>query len=579
MSEEIDQPKKRPVKKKISAKKSSSKTKTTTTKAKPRTRKQPVKHIETSVLTTGSRSKSKKGSGAKSAVIIVFIIIILGGLAFFEYLGQSETVDPVYQQNSEQNYLDVKRIRPSTAVGSFYPESKRLLQEEIYSHLISAENRLLDNESQMLIVPHAGTKYSGPVAGYAFKTVVDKDFQRVIILGPSHHFDLQTVAVSSYGAWRTPLGEVDLDEANAGLIDQELFVENDAAFLNENSVEVQIPFIQALYPEATIIPLVVGQLSEDQRIAVATKISELIDDQTLLLISSDLSHYLVAEEAEEIDSKTIDLILAGQQEQMSEIDACGREAILIANLIAGQQGWGAKLLEYQHTGNITGDNTKVVGYPAIVYGLGIVPEFIAEKDEAEDEEDDTVSGDDEVLVDIGISIEDQNYLLDLARTTIETYLLEGVVYEPEEPEDEFLLQKSGAFVTLEIDQELRGCIGHIVAQEALYLAVRDNAIAAAVEDERFDPLTVDELEEVKIEISILTNPEPVSLLNIQADLDGLIIHGSDTETATFLPQVWESFATPIDFLEALSEKAGLESDAWQDSRTSFERYRAIVFGE
>jgi len=418
----------------------------------------------------------------------------------------------------------------------------------------------------MLIVPHAGTKFSGPVAGYAYKTIAEQDYQRVIILGPTHHLELEAIAVSSYEAWRTPLGEVDLDEANAGLVDEELFVENDAAFMSENSVEVQIPFIQALYPEATIVPLAVGQLNQDQRVAAAEKISELLDGQTLLLISSDLSHYLTAEEAEEIDAETIELIVEGNQEDMLEIDACGREAILIGNFIATERGWSAGLLEYQHTGQVTGDDSRVIGYPAIAYHV----------EEPETEGDDADVGNDTRK---GVSQDHQDYLLDLARTTIETYITEGTVYEPEEPEDEFLLQESGAFVTLSIDQELRGCIGHTVAQEALYLAVRDNAIAAATNDVRFEAVTEDELDQIDIEVSVLTDPESVSLLSIQAGLDGVILTSGTDRSATYLPSVWESLSDPIEFMESLSEKAGLDSDAWLNEGTVFERYRVNAFTE
>jgi len=567
MSDETVKPKKKPVKKKAAAKKTASKTKAKTTKTKAKPRKKPAKPAETTTAVVSS-PKSKKGSGAKAVVIILFIIIVLGGLAVFEFMGQTEIVDPVYEQNSGQNNIDTKRIRPSTVAGSFYPESKRLLQEEIYSHLISAENRLTDTEIEMLIVPHAGTKFSGPVAGYAYKTVAEQDYKRVIIFGPTHHLALEAIAVSSYEAWRTPLGEVDLDQANTALIDEELFIENDAAFMSENSVEVQIPFIQALYPEATIIPLAVGQLNEDQRAAAAVKIAELLDGQTLLLISSDLSHYLTAEEAEEIDTETIELIVAGVQEEMSEIDACGREAILIANLIAAERGWSADLLEYQHTGQVTGDDSRVIGYPALAY-----VEVVEDSEDAEEAEDA------QVVEVVGLTEDQQDYLLDLARTTIEMYITEGLVYEPEEPEDEFLLQESGAFVTLNIDQELRGCIGHTVAQEALYLAVRDNAIAAATQDARFEAVTEDELDQIDIEVSVLTDPESVSLLSIQAGLDGVILTSSTDRSATYLPTVWESLSDPIEFMESLSEKAGLDSDAWLDGNITFERYRVNAFTE
>ena len=507
------------------------------------------------------------------SLIVIFIFIVLGALAVFEFLGQSEQIDPVYESDTEQNNMNTNRVRPSTLSGSFFSESKRLLEEELYDHLISAEDHMSENKARMLIVPHAGTQYSGPVAGYAYKTVSQDNYQRVIILGPAHRIAVDGIALSSYAAWRTPLGEALVDQVSTSLVDDQTFFENDAAFINENSIEVQIPFIQMIYPEAAIIPMAVGQLSQEQRDNAVETINSLLDDQTLLLISSDLSHYLTAEEAEAIDANTINLILAGEQEAMSEIDACGREAILIGNLIAQKNNWGASLLEYGHTGQATGDSSRVVGYPAIAYGKGVVPEMIP----IEDEEGDEVEPEAEIESDSMVTEEHQEYLLDLARTTIVNYITQGVTYQPEEPEDEFLLKQSGAFVTLEKDEELRGCIGHTMAQEALYLAVRDNAIAAATADPRFEAVTEEELEQIKIEVSILTDPEDVSLMMIEADKDGVILTNNEN-SATFLPQVWEDFGV-VEFMEALSVKTGLDEDVWKEQETTFERYQVIAFSE
>jgi MEMO1 family protein len=520
--------------------------------------------VKKKVIKKGTKKETtKSASGTKSGLIVVVIIFIVIGLAILEYMGKNEVVDPVYEQDeySEETDSDTIRVRPPTLAGEFYSESKRILESEILNYVASANDRLPDHELPAMIVPHAGMSFSGYVAGFAYKAIADQPIQQVIILGPSHNYPIEQVAVTSYDTWRTPLGEATVSSSSSGLVDDQVFVYNDAAFLSENSIEVQIPFIQALFPEAEIIPLAVGSLSEESRMVAADRIGQLLNDQTLLIVSSDLSHYLSAEECQVVDQATIDLILAGEQENMLEIDACGREAILIANLIAQDKGWYSSLLEYQHSGSTTGDMSSVVGYPAIAYTTENIPG--AERDNEYE-----VSGDED----------EQEYLLDLARTTIEAYLDDGTIYQPEVPESESLTAITGAFVTLEKDGELRGCIGHTVAQEPLYLAVRDNAIAAATADARFEAVTVEEFEDIQIEVSILSDSEPVDLLFIEPGTDGIILT-SDQNSATFLPQVWQDFTNAASFLEALSVKAGLESNAWLDDSTSYQRYSVTAFSE
>ena len=547
MPESEDKPKKKVVKK-TAAKKTAVKKKTVPKKT---TKAAPVKPV--------SKPPVKKKSNLGAIIVVIGVFLIVAVLATFEYMSQSAPVDPVYNGSNEP--VEVRRVRPSTVAGSFYPESKKQLQEQVLGQMISASDSVPGVDVQALLVPHAGLGFSGAVAASAYKTLVDSDITRAIILGPAHHVAFDGIAVSSYDTWRTPLGEAVLAEANVELIseDGEVFVENDTAFMNENSIEVQIPFLQVLFPEVEIVPLAVGQMTEETRVVAATKIEALLDENTILLASSDLSHYLEAEECEEIDEETIELILEGEQEDMLEIDACGREPILIANLIANNNEWNRSLIDYANTGDVTGDDSRVVGYPAIAYYLGDI----------EEEGNDTLQS---------VSDEQQDYLLELARTTIETFILEDEIYEPEEPEDEFLLQESGAFVTLNINEELRGCIGHTLAQEALYLAVRDNALAAATEDARFDAVSAEELEDIEIEVSILTAPESVELYAIESGSDGVILT-SGSKSATFLPSVWDSFDDAGEFMEALSEKAGLEDDAWLNENTTFESYNTISFSE
>ncbi len=529
-------------------------------KTKKTAKKTPKKTIKKATAKPKPTAQKAGKSGSLFATLgIVLIILVIVVLAVFEFMNQPEPEADIVDMTPTNQETDTRSVRSATLAGSFYPEGSKLLREQVAGYVVGAEQKAV-GETQAVLVPHAGIQYSGPVAGFGYKAIADGDYKRAIILGPAHNVLFDGVAVSSYEAWRTPLGEVTLADANQELPESEVFVENDNAFVAENSIEVQIPFLQQLWPEIEIIPLAVGQMTEETRALAADRINELLDDETILIISSDLSHYLTAEECVEIDEETLELIIEGEQEDMLEIDACGREPILIANLIANEREWTRTLLAYQHTGDVTGDDSRVIGYPAVGYSV------VSEDTEGSD----PASG--------GITSQQENYLLDLARTTIEQYINEGTVYEPEVPEDEFLTAVTGAFVTLNIEEELRGCIGHTVAQEALYLAVRDNAIAAATQDARFDAVTAEELNEIDIEVSVLTAPETTSLYSINPGTDGVILT-VNSNSATFLPQVWEDMATAVEFMEALSVKVGLNADAWLESNTTFERYQVTAFSE
>lgn len=173
--------------------------------------------------------------------------------------------------------------------------------------------------------------------------------------------------------------------------------------------------------------------------------------------------------------------------------------------------------------------------------------------------------------------EEKQELLRVARTTLELYLKDRTIYQPQTNNEKFLKER-GVFVTLHKSGELRGCIGNIKPVKPLIEGVRDNALAAAFDDPRFLPLTKEELSEIDIEISILTKPQPATLEQIRPGKDGVVLENGGL-TATFLPQVWEDLPEKKDFLSHLCQKAGLDVNSWQDPETKFECYQAVVFGE
>lgn len=534
---------------KASSKKSQARKKTTKKISKKTTKKK-------AKASAPKMSQPSTGSPKATVVILVIaiILVILASVELFTRKNNQEVVLPddqlvVVEENDAS-------VRAPAMAGTFYSESEAALKETVLGFVYNANNNIEGHDVPAVIVPHAAHQYSGAVAGYGYKTVANKNIRRVIILGPSHSQLFDSIAMSGYDAWRTPLGEAELADINQALLDDDIFVENEAVFNTEHSVEVQVPFVQALWPDAEIVPMIVGQMSEERRNSAAQKIAEYIDENTLLVISSDLSHYKSAEEADQIDIQTINRILTQEPEQVAKIDACGEEVILLATHIANAKGWTAHELYYSNSGDVTGDDSSVVGYASIAYTEGEAKELFSLTEVTE---------------------EQKVYLLSLARKTIETYLLTGETYVPMQPEDEFYLQEAAAFVTLNQAEELRGCVGHTVAQEALYLSVRDNALAAAFNDERFDPVTEAEIDNIDIIISILTEPAEVKLAAIEPGIDGVIL-GQSEKTATFLPKVWQQFDDFESFMKALSEKAGLAAPAWQ-TNVSFLRYRTVDFSE
>lgn len=530
--------------------------KQTTKKALARKTKKTKK--STKAATAKTEKPGHKKSPAKVIVAVVLVFLVLVAVASIEFLTKSseEETEPVVEEITEEP-MPTKNVRPPSVAGVFYPEGKSILEEQIQSLLWNTKNEIENRDVMAIIAPHAAYRYSGSVDASAYKTVMNKDFDRVIIMASAHQTEFEGVALSEYDAWRTPLGETDIDEANVDLVDNELFFYKDAAFVDEHPIEIHLPFVQHIWSEATFIPILIGQIEDDDRITIANALKEIMDEKTLLVISSDLSHYMDAETAEPIDQATLQAV-KDLEPEASEVNACGTDPILVADIMARREGWEATVLDYANTGDVTNDDTRVVGYGAVAY---------------------SVPGEEIGLDTVSLSDVQKSYLLDLARSSIERYLTdEGEIYEPVEPVDEQLKQESAVFVTLESDEELRGCMGSLSAEKPLYLAVRDKAIDAAVNDARFDTVTEEELSNIAIEISVLSEAKSVELDMIQPNVDGVILTKGEN-SATFLPSVWGQMDTFEDFMEALSVKAGLSSDDWQETDVEFSRYRTTSFSE
>lgn len=257
-------------------------------------------------------------------------------------------------------------VRPAAVAGLFYPGDGKTLQQLVQRLLTDNPQPAPQAMPKALIVPHAGLVYSGPVAARAYNSLrpFAADIRRVLLLGPSHRLAFRGIAMPAADSFATPLGQVTLDTtAIKQLADQQLAGYLDQAHALEHSLEVQLPFLQTLLPNARLLPLVVGDASWQQVAAVLELFAD--DPHTLIIISSDLSHYHAYDEAVAIDRATIQSIeqrrpgLHGEQ-------ACGCRALNGLLALAEQRGWQLQLVDYRNSGDTAGDHSRVVGYAAFI---------------------------------------------------------------------------------------------------------------------------------------------------------------------------------------------------------------------
>jgi AmmeMemoRadiSam system protein B/AmmeMemoRadiSam system protein A len=441
----------------------------------------------------------------------------------------------------------------------FYPREPAKLVGEISEFLDQAdEDRLTPGFPKIIIVPHAGYIYSGAVAAHAYDLLRPARgiVRRVVLMGPCHRVAVRGLALPGAEAFDTPLGRIPVDaeaEKLARTLPQVCVMS--ATHAQEHAIEVQLPFLQQVLGKFSLVPFVVGQASAEQVAEVIEKLWG--GDETLIVISSDLSHYHAYDKARSMDEGTaraiVDLNLDINHQQ-----ACGATPISGALLVARQRGFKPRLLDLRNSGDTAGGRDRVVGYAS----------FAVEPDPG------------------GFSEEQGKVLLGLARRSIGSAL--DSAPPPVVPDERWLREMRATFVTLKLHGNLRGCIGMLEAARPLGEDVVANARAAAFSDPRFKPLTKKELDELEIEVSILSRPARL-LFEDHADLlrqlhpgeDGLILEsgtGSTTRRGTFLPQVWESLPAPEDFIANLKLKAGLPAGT-RTTACRFKRYRVAKWTE
>jgi len=458
-------------------------------------------------------------------------------------------------------------VKEPDLAGSWYPASRDVLSSVLDSYLKEAKAGLINGDIAAIIVPHAGLMYSGPVAAYSYKAVEGCDYNTVVILGFCHRKSFDGVSVYKDGYFNTPLGNLPVDSQLASdLIARDKKITfYPEAFKDENSLEMQLLFIKKVLPNAKIVPIAFGASSFLYCEAVSDALADLLKNRNdvLIVASTDMSHYHPEEEARKIDLASVELLRNFSAREifdksvLGEQIFCGYMPVTTVLLTAKKMGADKiNILQYSNSGNITGDMKSVVGYvSAVIYKKA--------------EEKNMLLNDTQ-----------RKTLLKIARDTITTYLKTGKV--PQIKEDDPLLNKEmGAFVTLREKGELRGCIGNIVGRGPLYLTIRDMAIESSTGDPRFSRVRPEEMKDVDIEISVLSELEKVKDVNeIQMGVHGVLVR-KGFNSGVFLPQVaTETGWSREEFLTNLcAHKAGLLPDAWKHGDIDIYIFTAEVFSE
>ncbi len=479
-------------------------------------------------------------------------------------------------------------IRAPAVAGQFYPAGPEHLKLAIEQFMKSAVAPLPGEKPVALVVPHAGYVYCGQIYADAYRQVAGQTFDVVVILGTNHtSADFRGISVYAHGAFRTPLGDALVDEEVAARL---LAADRDCtsggpAHVREHSVEVQVPFVQTLFPRARILPVVVAEpdlpMCDQFGEALA---GSLKGRRALVVASSDLSHYPAYDDAVSADRQTLEAIASLVPRRLDdvarallvkrapnlEVGACGEAPVLAA--MSAAKALGARrgvVLSYANSGDaLLGDRTRVVGYGAVLFSANEGHPDVRVLKPAPPSAPRAGP----------LPESDRMALLAFARETIRRYLTTQTLplargFSPA------LNRLQGAFVTLKKNGDLRGCVGHIPAETPLPQTVGAMAAQAAFNDPRFPPLIRNEFGQILIEISALTPPRQIrGPDDIEVGRDGVIL-SKEGKSAVFLPQVaTENKWGRDEMLDNLCRKAGLPQGSWRQG-ARFAVFQAEVFSE
>ena len=497
---------------------------------------------------------------------IIVAIIILNYWYWDKYLSANSKYVTNYQAKEDV----LAQYRNPAVAGLFYMAQPEKLSKNVEQYIQqSGEFKFTYNHyPKMLIVPHAGYEYSAGAAGKAYATLqgAAAKIKKVLLVGPSHFYGGQGAFLSDIDYFSTPLGDVKVNKQIVKQLaaENKQFNINNQAHLKEHSIEVQLPFIQKVLPQAEIIPIIYGNIAPEELSKGLQKY--LMKEDTILIVSADLSHYYQYNEAVKIDTETAKKINKGKF--LDDHESCGSIGINAALILAKNSNYRPQMLELINSGDSQGDKSRVVGYGA----WSFYPDEVIEKPSKLEKET-------ENLQDFSNLYKDM--LMQIAQESLVKAVKHHKHYSPSRssfPED--LFDKGAVFVTLHKNGELRGCIGNILPTLSVAQGIANNAYAAALEDNRFSPVTEDELPEITFSISLLTNFERINYINeqdvlkqIKSGKDGIVIRDGNRQ-GVFLPAVWEQLRDKTEFFKQLKIKAGMNPNYWNNGIKVY-RFRAV----
>ncbi|MDD5659133.1 MAG: AmmeMemoRadiSam system protein B [Actinomycetota bacterium] len=504
-----------------------------------------------------------------------------------------------------------EKTRDSIVAGSFYPHDPYVLKMQIENYLNNATYLDIEN-IKALISPHAGYIYSGQVAAYSYKQIMNKKYDSIIIISPSHSEYFDFVSVFDGDAYNTPLGRVNIDKKRSKLLVESSPYINFSEYghNNEHSIEVQLPFLQYIYGEFDFIPMVIGAQNNQNIHNIGKTIGELFGNENILIIAStDLSHYHPYGEAVMLDKQVEKLVENFDIENLqreflkNNIEMCGGGPVAAAMSAAKALGANkAVILKYLNSGDVTGDRKAVVGYlSAALYEDKNKKESDIKMNQKKDIKNNVVSSckknfsssnntyvnnknsssksNSDDVTSMKLTKKEKSILLEIAKESIKSAVL-GVKSNFPTINDVALNEKCGAFVTITSNGKLRGCIGNIRAINPLWETIKTMAKEAALNDPRFYPLTAKDIENINIEISVLSPFKLINNINeISVGKHGLFIKRGFYQ-GLLLPQVATDYSWDrIQFLKETCKKAGLYENCWQEKNCEIYIFSATVFSE
>ncbi|WP_319500434.1 AmmeMemoRadiSam system protein B [uncultured Draconibacterium sp.] len=450
-----------------------------------------------------------------------------------------------------------KNREPAVA-GQFYPSSASTLRNELEELFSTAVTVKTSQPLRAIVSPHAGYIYSGEIAAAAFKQIpANKNYRSIFVLASSHRYTFGGAAVYTEGNYETPLGEISVNKkiGKQLLASSTIFVDHNESHFYEHSLEVQLPFLQhRLSNNFTLVPIILGTHSTGICMKLAKALRPYFTPDNLFVISTDFSHYPSYENAKLADQLTADAICKNKPNKLLKALEKNKEK-KIGNLATSLCGWTSvltllyltkgrdfefKQLAYKNSGDskLYGEKDRVVGY----WAIGVYEKPVFE-----------------------ISLSEKQEILQLARNSIARFLGEDIKEKKQKRSHNSILnQKAGAFISIYINNELRGCIGGFAGEKTLREMIKRFAVSAT-NDQRFDPIEPSELDNMTLEVSVLTPLKKIkSIDEFELGKHGIYIK-SGFNSGTFLPQVAEKTGwSKEEFLgRCAKNKAGIGWDGWK----------------